>query len=285
MSFMVKDMAIWWAERHVLIATYHLCIVDTNCPLSTSWDVDSLSAAIREQWGLALEQHEFWSTAVQIFDPHNGYAHFGWIAARAPANSDDSSSPAPAATRAFSYRHFLGLLTYSCLPCRVSTLRIGHVTLCREHASVAERSNIRRILLSGGARWCGGCIVNGELGWGGADEEEGGRWQVSCGLSGERVPPSCLPRLRSCVSLSYHCVVPPPIQSLICLIWGVCPYMYSRVDGKPLVQLLRAVLTEIEISQLLTESSREAGIDPVKSRFPGTLEDAEDHNPNKVFCY
>ncbi|KAJ7791775.1 hypothetical protein B0H14DRAFT_2624686 [Mycena olivaceomarginata] len=163
-------------SANILIATYHLCIVDTNSPLSTSWDVDSLSAAIREQarehlerqqrrqyisWpeymvyvaardmrgvgnlmcvpavGVgslivvpvvleltrrvrAVEQHDFWSTTVQIFDPHNGYAHFGWIAARAPANSNNYSSPAPAATRAFSYRHFLGLLTYSCLPCRAN---------------------------------------------------------------------------------------------------------------------------------------------------------------------
>ncbi|KAJ7719221.1 hypothetical protein B0H14DRAFT_2643085 [Mycena olivaceomarginata] len=36
----------------------------------------------------------------RIFDPHNGYAHFGWIAARAAANSNNYSSPAPAATRA-----------------------------------------------------------------------------------------------------------------------------------------------------------------------------------------
>ncbi|KAF7326448.1 hypothetical protein MVEN_02615400 [Mycena venus] len=202
-----------------LIATYHLCIIDANSPLPTTWDVDSLTAVIREQgrehperqqrhryipwpeymvyvaardtremenlmcvcpqWGLAVEHHDFWNTAVQLFDPHNGYAHFGWVAAPAPANSNNSSSAAPAAARASPYRHFRALLTYSCLPCRVnapksstglgnarrqaSCLRIGHILLCREHASAAERTNIRRNLLSGGSRWCGVCLVDGEL--------------------------------------------------------------------------------------------------------------------------
>ncbi|KAJ7315231.1 hypothetical protein DFH08DRAFT_820838 [Mycena albidolilacea] len=73
----------------------------------------------------------------------------------------------------------------SCLPASmllVSTLRIGHVALCREHVLAAERSNIRRNLLSGRARWYAIYLVDGELRLGGADDESG-RWQVLCGLS------------------------------------------------------------------------------------------------------
>ncbi|KAJ7865094.1 hypothetical protein B0H13DRAFT_1078265 [Mycena leptocephala] len=38
------------------------------------------------QWGLAVEHHDFWNPAIQLFDPNNGYTHFGSPLPR-PANT------------------------------------------------------------------------------------------------------------------------------------------------------------------------------------------------------
>ncbi|KAJ7866020.1 hypothetical protein B0H14DRAFT_2573574 [Mycena olivaceomarginata] len=37
------------ASANIRVATYYLCIVDATSPPPTSWDVDSLTAVIREQ--------------------------------------------------------------------------------------------------------------------------------------------------------------------------------------------------------------------------------------------
>ncbi|KAJ7799491.1 hypothetical protein B0H14DRAFT_3491544 [Mycena olivaceomarginata] len=98
---------------HRLIAAYHLCIVDANSPApgtlirtpqsstsrpastpSGSKDIATSRHATRTRWRTSFEHHDFWNTAVQIYDPHNGYAYFGWVAAPAPANSNNPFSAA-----------------------------------------------------------------------------------------------------------------------------------------------------------------------------------------------
>ncbi|KAF8209660.1 hypothetical protein K438DRAFT_1959907 [Mycena galopus ATCC 62051] len=102
-----------------------------------------------------VEHQDFWNTAVQIFDPHNGYAHFGWVAAPTPANSNNSSSAGPAAARASPNRHLRALLIYSYLPYRVNaprsstglgharrqatSLRIGHARALWRYALLAAQ--------------------------------------------------------------------------------------------------------------------------------------------------
>ncbi|KAJ7711230.1 hypothetical protein B0H14DRAFT_3021201 [Mycena olivaceomarginata] len=176
-----------------LIATYHLCVVDANSPVPFTWDVYTpqryrkipwtehlayLAArdtrdmetlmCVCPQWGLAVEQHEFWTNALQLLDPTRHAAHHGWVSlASSHNNSSGGGGSAPTAQRVSPYTHFRALLTYSCLPCRlnaprtnagldlakrvVPALRLGAAALCKEHAGA------RRL------RYCGVCMIDGDI--------------------------------------------------------------------------------------------------------------------------
>ncbi|KAJ7259177.1 hypothetical protein B0H12DRAFT_1218168 [Mycena haematopus] len=162
-----------------LIATYHLYVVDANGPLPMAWDVMNVQRqrwgehmvyiatrdthsmevlmSVCPQWGLAVEHHPFWNTAIQLFDPHNLCAHFAWT------NTSNNSSSA--AQRVSPYRHFRHIYNCTCIPCRinaprtshglgaarrvVSSLRLATVNLCKDHADP------RRM------RYCGVCFLDG----------------------------------------------------------------------------------------------------------------------------
>ncbi|KAJ7511098.1 hypothetical protein B0H11DRAFT_2268941 [Mycena galericulata] len=157
-----RDREEWarpWPARLVYVAardTRAMEVLMTVCP----------------QWGVAVEHHNFWNVALGVLDPHNAFAHFGWLQPPAPAPvPQHSSSAAPAAAplpvRVSPYRHFRTLLQVSCLPCRINapktshglgaarriinTPRLGPIAVCREHA---ER---RR------TRFCGVCLRDAEL--------------------------------------------------------------------------------------------------------------------------
>ncbi|KAJ7795415.1 hypothetical protein B0H14DRAFT_2919288 [Mycena olivaceomarginata] len=159
-----------------LIATYHLCVVDANSPVPFTWDVYTpqryrkipwtehlayLAArdtrdmetlmCVCPQWGLAVEQHEFWTNALQLLDPTRHAAHHGWVSLAASRPTPTSAPCSP--TRV--------------LPCRlnaprtnagldlakrvVPALRLGAAALCKEHAGA------RRL------RYCGVCMIDGDI--------------------------------------------------------------------------------------------------------------------------
>ncbi|KAK6981329.1 hypothetical protein R3P38DRAFT_3114579, partial [Favolaschia claudopus] len=99
------------------------------------------------RWGVTLEQHPFWTHAIQCFDPYGACAHFAWFATISSGNATSSF----VATTPF--HHFRAILHTCCLPCRinfpqsntglgsarwtVNTLRLGMVNVCGEHFSSA----------------------------------------------------------------------------------------------------------------------------------------------------
>ncbi|KAJ7501357.1 hypothetical protein B0H11DRAFT_2275305 [Mycena galericulata] len=105
-----------------------------------------------------VEHHNFWNIARGVLDPHNAFAHFGWLQhpAPAPVPQHSSSAAAPLPVRISPYRHFRSLLHVSCLPCRIDapktshglgearcfidTPRRGRIAVCCEHAWSATRT-------------------------------------------------------------------------------------------------------------------------------------------------
>ncbi|KAJ7036982.1 hypothetical protein C8F04DRAFT_1232882 [Mycena alexandri] len=191
----------------VLIATFHLLLVAPTLPLPATWEIPDLDPRLhagnryvpwhenriyvaardmREmeglmtvcpQWGLAVEHHQFWHTALTLFDPLGSYAYLGWPPLQQHSNSNSHShshsshnNSSSKAQRLSPYLHLRTLLAHACLPCRInaplsshglgnasprratSTLRLGAIPLCKDHY---ER---RR------GRWCGVCLLDGELG-------------------------------------------------------------------------------------------------------------------------
>ncbi|KAJ7077071.1 hypothetical protein C8R44DRAFT_116956 [Mycena epipterygia] len=152
---------------HTPPTTHDGVLVASASPSPPATREMELLMSVCPQWGRAIETHNFWNAAITLIDPNGQYAPFAWLAPPS-APSAHSSTAAPAPIRVSPYRHFRMLLSYACIPCRLSaprsghelhtgrktigTLRLGAVVLCKDHY---ER---RR------TRFCGVCLRDGVLG-------------------------------------------------------------------------------------------------------------------------
>ncbi|KAK7025661.1 hypothetical protein R3P38DRAFT_3531396 [Favolaschia claudopus] len=183
------------------LATWYLNITAPTRPLPATWDFYTnpehkhryipypeylIYVAARDakagealmcvctRWGVTLEQHPFWTHAIQCFDPYGACAHFAWSATFSSGNATSSF----VATTPF--HHFRAILHTSCLPCRinfpqsntglgsarwtVNTLRLGMVKVCGEHFSSAGGDvNTIDVNSRRGSRHCSVCLVDGDL--------------------------------------------------------------------------------------------------------------------------
>ncbi|KAK7001191.1 hypothetical protein R3P38DRAFT_3050266 [Favolaschia claudopus] len=194
-----------WAELPTeaiqSLATWHLNITAPTRPLPATWDFYTnpehkhryipypeylIYVAARDakavealmcvctRWGVTLEQHPFWTHAIQCFDPYGACAHFAWSATFSSGNATSSF----VATTPF--HHFRAILHTSCLPCRinfpqsntglgsarwtVNTLRLGMVNVCGEHFSSAGGDvNTIDVNSRRSSRHCSVCLVDGDL--------------------------------------------------------------------------------------------------------------------------
>ncbi|KAK6988838.1 hypothetical protein R3P38DRAFT_3094553 [Favolaschia claudopus] len=123
-----------WAELPTeaiqSLATWHLNITAPTRPLPATWDFYTnpehkhryipypeyliYVAGSRCEGGWRLEQHPFWTHAIQCFDPYGACAHFAWFATISSGNATSSfvAHDPPSTSRA--------ILHTSCLPCRIN---------------------------------------------------------------------------------------------------------------------------------------------------------------------
>ncbi|KAF7298523.1 hypothetical protein MIND_00798900 [Mycena indigotica] len=118
---------------------------------------------ISPKWCIAIEEHHFWRSAIKLFDPFNVFAAYAWAIPPNPHSNSTSSAGVPATP----YRHFYGIYSNSCLPCRINaphtntgvgvgrkvfdTARLGPIYVCKEHHGPRRR------------RWCEVCLKDIEM--------------------------------------------------------------------------------------------------------------------------
>ncbi|KAF7308117.1 hypothetical protein MKEN_01174300 [Mycena kentingensis (nom. inval.)] len=171
---------------HRLIATYYIKNLQQLATLPLAWTtpvcrrhpnrperdmyiiardlrcVDALMKVV-PKWCAAIEEHDFWRTAIKALDPYNQYAAYGWVVQ--PHSESNSSSVSH--VRVSPFRHFRAILDGCCIACRINapgsnhglgnarktlqTPRLGWVSVCRDHFGPRRR------------RWCEVCLQDVEL--------------------------------------------------------------------------------------------------------------------------
>ncbi|KAK7041397.1 hypothetical protein R3P38DRAFT_3453945 [Favolaschia claudopus] len=154
-----KHRYIPYPEYLIYVAARDAKAVEALMCVCTRWGVTL--ADDKKRNFRAVEQHPFWTHAIQCFDPYGACAHFAWSATFSSGNATSSfvaTTPLPPLPR-----HLAHLLP--ALPHQFPTIQhwVGECEVDRQYAAAWDDVNTIDVNSRRGSRHCSVCLVDGDL--------------------------------------------------------------------------------------------------------------------------
>ncbi|KAF8911692.1 hypothetical protein CPB84DRAFT_1657466, partial [Gymnopilus junonius] len=130
----------WEHRRYWCSRMMYACVRD-------ALEIEKSVMSVCPEWKQAVETHLFWNHAINVIDPNDTFLHHMVKHPETPLNASSNTPQAP--TYVIPYHHFRGILSNSCLVCRVNypltsvglgcrkrqipNMHLGSVLLCQDH--------------------------------------------------------------------------------------------------------------------------------------------------------